>query len=119
MKNRLFEIGKELGDIAQQRAQLYKQITDAEKETKKREVDLIPEGGWPGSNDMQRKAFETKAKESDTLLLTLRSNVDLLKENLDELGLKRDILMSERDAYQWTIRDNEVWATSGKTVFGE
>ncbi len=117
MKNRLFEIASKLGEIAENRRTTRLQQLEIQRMIEARKTALIPEGGWPGSNDVQRKAAECKAKESDQVLHDLILDDDLLSGQMAQLEADREALIAERDAYQWTIRDAECVAFGGTSVF--
>jgi hypothetical protein len=111
--NRLFDIARELGDIAQKRMTLRRELAENEAMTIIREAAIVPDGGWPGGNADTRKAAEKAAKGTDQELLALMSITHDYQFELEQLEVKRDVLVAERDAWQWTIRDNENVAISG------
>jgi hypothetical protein len=111
--NRLFEIARELGDIAQKRMESRRFIAEVEAMTIIREASIVAEGGWAGSNADTRKAAEKAAKGADQELLALTASKLSYQATLDELEVKKEVLVAERDAWQWTIRDNENVAISG------
>jgi hypothetical protein len=108
--NRLFEIATELSEISRKRQILRNDIRKFELSIKAAEIELIPEGGWPGSNDMQRKAAEATSKANDPALIYLRYEMDEDQSRMDLLEVDREALISEREAWQWTIRDRETIA---------
>lgn len=115
--NRLFEIATELGDIAVKANLIIQDNHKFEAAIKKAELELIPEGGWPGSNETQRKIAEATAKASDGPLVYLRDCLDGNQTRLDELYIRRADLLNERQAWEWTIRDMEQQAQGGSSVF--
>jgi hypothetical protein len=114
--NKLFEIAKELSEIAQKRFEIKQKLSLYEMQQSARETAMTPEGGWPGSNDMQRKAEEKKAKANDPELIGLSMSIHDLNYDFGQLEVDRDAMVEERDAIRWTIRDNEVCAVSGDSV---
>lgn len=120
--NRLFEIATELGDIAVKANLIIRDNRKFEASMKRVELELIPEGGWPGSNETQRKVAEATAKATDANLIYMRDCMDGNQERLDELYIRRQDLLNEREAWHWTIRDRESTAHEGghsESVFEE
>jgi hypothetical protein len=111
--NRLFEIASELGEIARKRFLIRDEIRSFEINIKAEETAMIPEGGWPGSNDMQRKAAEATAKANSPSLIYSRTIMQEDQTRLDSLEVDREVLIAERDAWMWTIRDREQTAFNG------
>lgn len=106
--NRLFEIAEQLGEIAHSRYSIRQGIAALDVKIANREAAIIPDGGWPGSNADTRKAAEKAAKAADKNLIDWTASRESFQAALDELEYKREALIAERDAWQWTIRDNEV-----------
>ena len=115
--NRLFEIANELGEIDTKRYLIREDIRKCDVSIKKAETELIPEGGWPGSNESQRKAAETIAKANDASLIYLSDIRAQNEARLQELDMRRGDLLNERQAWEWTIRDLEQAAAGGMSVF--
>jgi hypothetical protein len=115
--NRLFEIAKQLKDIALHRFVEKRQLADLETKIAAREVSLIPDGGWAGANADTRKASEKAAKAADAELQELIKLQSSCQESLDNLEFDREILTIEKEAWQWTIRDNETRYSGVKSVF--
>lgn len=117
--NRLFEIAKELGEIANKRLQGKQLLDESDQLLKGIMLRLIPEGGWPGKNADERKAAELKAYDDCVILQEEQERRASIKETFDLLEADREALIAERDAWQWTIRDNEVAASVGygRSVF--
>lgn len=105
--NRLFTIASELSNIAQERFEIKQKLSLYEMQQSARETAMIPEGGWPGSNDTQRKSAEKTAKANDPELIGLSMSIHDLNYDTGQLEVDRDALIAERDAFQWTIRDRE------------
>jgi hypothetical protein len=120
--NRLFEIATELGEIAHSRFVIRRGIDALDAKITAREAAMIPEGGWPGANADTRKAAEKAAKATDPELIKLADNRNAFQSSLDELECKREALVAERDAWQWTIRDRETQVHEGgikESVFAQ
>lgn len=115
--NRLFEISKELGEIATRKFEARRNAAQLEADILAREAAIIPEGGWPGSNADTRKAAEKAAKAADTTLTTYAAQKLDYQDSLDQLDLRREILTAERDAWQWSIRDLEAQAAGMQSAF--
>jgi len=115
--NRLFEIASELNQISVSRMKLRSEIDFIGESIIRHEAEMIPEGGWPGSNADTRKAMEKAAKASDLTLQNLANGKINAQSEMDALEIERDALIAERDAYQWTIRDRENVARGVESVF--
>lgn len=111
--NRLFRIADELAEIARARYDYRRAILTLDNDIAGREVELIPAGGWPGSNADARKAAEKAAKATDPELAYYLELRDEQQIKLDLLELDRDMLLAERQAWEWTIRDRETIAHEG------
>jgi len=116
-KNRLFEIAELLKSIAVQRAILRRDIGAFDDKITFIKRDLIPEGGWPGKNADERKAAEISAYHNSTYLNYWEGEKKESEEFISQLDTYRMALLEERSAYEWTIRDNEVVARGGASVF--
>ena len=115
--NRLYEIAKELGNIASVRFYLKQQLETIAHNIKTQEAAIIPAGGWPGSNADTRKAAEIAAKAADEPLRMFAADKAAIEEQLDLNELKRETLTAEREAITWTIRDIENVARGQESVF--
>lgn len=117
--NRLFEIAKELTAIAATRFDLKQQLETTVRNIKTQEAAIIPAGGWPGSNADTRKAAETAAKAADEPLRMFAMDKAAIELELDRLDLDRDALITERDAWHWTIQDRCNQGNMTYSVFEE
>ena len=111
--NRLFDIASELGEIARKRFDVKCQISIIDENIKKVEAAIVPVGGWPGSNADQRKASELAARSSNQALIEFGMDLDAAQNDLAKLEVDREVLIAERDAWMWTIRDQEQSAVHG------
>jgi hypothetical protein len=105
--NRLFEIAKELNDVAVSRMDYREKLQMVERDRKAYELQMVPEGGWPGKNADERKAAEMIAKGNDGQLYGYEIQRQTIEHNLAAEELRRDALTAEREAWMWTIRDRE------------
>lgn len=117
MMNRLFEIAVALGEIARVRLDTKRYLVAVDKLIADRSTALIPEGGWPGSNADTRKAVEKSTLANDPELKGFAMGRDSYIATLDDLELKRDALLAERSAWEWTIRDREACAHEGGQIY--
>jgi hypothetical protein len=115
--NRLFEIAQELRAIALVNFEAQEGLRQLERSIKARKEQLIPEGGWPGSNDAQRKAAELKAYTTDEPLARFEQEQIELRRETAALEVDRDNLLEEKAAWQWTIRDQQNKAAGGTSAF--
>jgi hypothetical protein len=115
--NRLFEIAKELGSIANDRFNLRESIRDYENRIKRARVELAPAGGWPGTNEAARKIAQEYSELHDPDLMFMRAALDDDEVSLEKLESNREALIAERDAWQWTIRDEENVSRGQESVF--
>lgn len=104
MTTRLLEIAEELKKNYLNKADAEAEIYSASKNLEDLLVQIIPEGGWPGKNDTERKAARDKAE---------LENVGCQKAN-EKLKNKRIVMIAidgintgleaERRALEWQIR---------------
>lgn len=106
MNNRLFEISNELASNLRAQLKTKMDLAAVEVSIIAQEAHIIPEGGWPGSNADTRKAYEKQAKAADPVLKFLNEEKNKGQESLQVLELDFRILQMEKEAWQWTIKDN-------------
>lgn len=111
---RLTEIAQQLGKLYRDRAVDEMLLAKREVDERERKVLLIPDGGWPGKNEAERKAAESVALAGDEILKNI---AELQKNTRNVLARGRgeiEALEAERRALEWEIRQALATAMQGK-----
>jgi hypothetical protein len=112
--SRLLEIATELGRLSKEGADLQIRTDHLKSDEESRILYITPEGGWIGKNPDERKASESKALSSDSVITSIRNQLIDLKDGLSFIRASESMLEDERRALEWEIRDAYVKAIGGR-----
>ena len=101
---RFVEIATELGPLYHQRAMTAFTVKLLLGDIESRKVELIPDGGWPGSNDAQRKAAAESAYRADGLLYKLRDDLAQQEFIVADVTAEIERLEAERRALEYRVK---------------
>lgn len=115
MATRLLEIAEALGKLYRDKAQDELLLWKREKDLAERTTAIVPEGGWPGKNDSERKAAQLKALADDQVLKNIDELQMVTRSKIATASGEIAALEAERRAMEWEIRDQMVRAMAGHT----
>jgi chromosome segregation ATPase len=118
-RNRLLDIAKQISGFVAERTDVRANLAAITKKIKARELELTPFAGWQGKNADERKNAEQTVFFADEMLKTLEEDRQQSQTAIDCMGDEIEVLIEERDAIRWTIRDREQFAVTGMSVLDE
>ena len=102
--NKLIQLAKEIA-IANAKINDFEFRLDNQKsDLEARKLALVPEQGWPGKNEGERKLAEKSAVMSDEACQNIEKNIFGFREALVTLKSEVSALETERRALEWSIR---------------
>jgi len=101
----LIQIAREIGDYLAQRLELKKYIRTMENALDQRKIELTPDEGWEGKNVAARDFTRDSVFADDDLMRSMKHIDEINKENLSRTETGLEILIVERRAIEWQIRN--------------
>lgn len=94
--------------IANRLADLYKgqrgiqiELSHQESDLAARILVIVPEGGWPGKNEAERKIAKEIAVAEDATCKVIGQRITELRDDLADTEGEIDALREQRDALRW------------------
>jgi hypothetical protein len=112
-RKRLIELSKVIGELVKSIKLVGIEIDAHNRCIDEQKVKLIPEGGWPGKNDTERKASELKmlAENEELTQMVLAKREIENKQTVMEADLA--LFTEERRGIEFAVRDALAYALGG------
>jgi hypothetical protein len=106
--DRLQAIAKELTEALAERSNLILALAANDQALAAARLNLMPETGWPGKNETERKASQALAEDGDLDFCAARDERHDLEAHQVDLNLRIEILATERRAHEQSIQDEQL-----------